>query len=132
VKIYPSPSALRIIKNKISQKKYYESIGVPTAPFLVTENLEELKQQATFLPAVHKIAEGGYDGKGVEIMKHPSDFTRGFDAPSVLEKLIPIQKEIAQIVSVNSKNEYAFFPPVDMVFNPHLNLLDYQISPADI
>jgi 5-(carboxyamino)imidazole ribonucleotide synthase len=36
---------------------------------VVTHNLHELKQQEIFLPAVHKIAEGGYDGKGVQLLK---------------------------------------------------------------
>ena len=40
--------------------------------------------------------------------------------------------EIAQIVAVNEKGETAVYPPVDMVFDARLNLLDYQISPADV
>jgi len=132
VRIYPTPSALRIIKNKISQKEYYQSVGVPTAAFVITNNLAELNNHESFLPAVHKIGEGGYDGRGVQIISDTAELSKGFDAPSVLEKLIPIQKEIAQIVAVTNDQHYAFFPPVDMVFNPHLNLLDYQLSPADI
>ncbi|HMI59578.1 MAG TPA: hypothetical protein VK518_01675, partial [Puia sp.] len=31
VKVYPKSSALRIIKNKISQKKYYTEHSIPTA-----------------------------------------------------------------------------------------------------
>ena len=132
VRIYPTPSALRIIKNKIRQKEYYQSVGVPTAAFVVTNNLAELNNHESLLPAVHKIGEGGYDGRGVQIISNPVDLAKGFDSPSVLEKLIPIQKEIAQIVAVTNDQQYAFFPPVDMVFNPHLNLLDYQLSPADL
>jgi len=132
VRVYPTPSALRIIKNKIRQKEYYQSVGVPTAAFVVTNNLVELNNHESFLPAVHKIGEGGYDGRGVQIISNPAELSKGFDAPSVLEKLIPIRKEIAQIVAVTNDQHYAFFPPVDMVFNPHLNLLDYQLSPADI
>jgi 5-(carboxyamino)imidazole ribonucleotide synthase len=45
--------------------------------------------------------------------------------------MVTIQKEIAQIVAINNKGEVALYPPVDMVFDPDLNLLDYQISPAD-
>ena len=58
VKIYPKPSALRIIKNKITQKQFYKQQEIPTAPFVVTENLVSLKAQADFLPAVHKIGNG--------------------------------------------------------------------------
>ena len=107
-------------------------MGVPTAAFVVTNNLVELNNHESFLPAVHKIGEGGYDGRGVQMITDPAELSKGFDAPSVLEKLIPVRKEIAQIVAVTNDQHYAFFPPVDMVFNPHLNLLDYQLSPADI
>ena len=132
VKVYPSPAALRIIKNKIVQKEFYKQHQIPTAPFVVTQSAAGLQQHLSFLPAVHKVGEGGYDGKGVQILQSKEDISKGFDAPAVLEKLIPVYKEIAQIVAINEKGETALYPAVDMIFDPHLNLLDYQISPADI
>jgi 5-(carboxyamino)imidazole ribonucleotide synthase len=132
VKIYPKPSALRIIKNKILQKKFYKDNQLPTAEYVITQNLAELKNNENFLPAVHKKAMGGYDGRGVQILKKKEDVSKGFDEPAILEKMVEIHKEIALIVAINEKGEAAFYPPVDMVFNKDLNLLDYQISPADI
>ena len=132
VKIYPKPSALKIIKNKITQKQFYNQHEVPTSTFIITQNVNELRAQNDFLPAVHKIAEGGYDGRGVQIINTTDDIEKGFDAPSVLEKLVNIHKEIAIIIAVNNEGKTAIYPPVDMVFNPDLNLLDYQISPADL
>ncbi len=41
-----------------------------------------------------------------------------------------LQKEIAIIIAMNARGETAIYPPVEMVFNPALNLLDYQIAPA--
>ncbi|WP_276485696.1 5-(carboxyamino)imidazole ribonucleotide synthase [Paraflavitalea pollutisoli] len=132
VKVYPKPSALRTIKNKILQKQFYKDHQIPTSPFVITQNKAELRQQTAFLPAVHKIGLGGYDGRGVQVIKTADAIDSGFDAPSVLEKMVPIHKEIAQIVAINEKGETALYPPVDMVMDQHLNLLDYQISPADI
>ena len=132
VKIFPKPSALRIIKNKILQKQFYKDSQLPTANFIITQNLQDLKNNDNFLPAVHKLALGGYDGRGIKVIKKKDDISNGFDAPAVLEKMIDIHKEIAQIVAINEKGETAFYPPVDMVFNKDLNLLDYQISPAAI
>jgi 5-(carboxyamino)imidazole ribonucleotide synthase len=132
VKIFPRPAALRTIKNKISQKQFYSEHGIPTAEYLVTADLAAVRSRADFLPAVHKIGAGGYDGRGVQIIRSKDDIEKGFDAPGVLEKLVNIEKEIAQIVAVNEKGETAIYPPVDMVFDARLNLLDYQISPADV
>jgi 5-(carboxyamino)imidazole ribonucleotide synthase len=132
VKVYPRTAALRIIKNKITQKQFYKEYSIPTAEFQVTGNLAELRSRAEFLPAVHKIGAGGYDGRGVQVLNHKEDMDKGFDAPSVLEKLVNIHKEIAQIIAINEKGETALYPPVDMIFDARLNLLDYQISPAEL
>jgi 5-(carboxyamino)imidazole ribonucleotide synthase len=132
VKIYPKPSALRIIKNKILQKEFYKNSEIPTSAFTITQNLADLQKQESFIPAVHKIAVGGYDGRGVQLIKTKDDLNKGFDAPSVLEKMVNIDKEISVIVAVNEKGIHAVYPPVDMVFDQYLNLLDYQVSPADI
>jgi 5-(carboxyamino)imidazole ribonucleotide synthase len=132
VKVYPRASALRTIKNKITQKQFYKEYSIPTAEFQVTGNLAELRGRAEFLPAVHKIGYGGYDGRGVQVLNHKGDIDKGFDAPSVLEKLVNIHKEIAQIIAINEKGETALYPAVDMIFDARLNLLDYQISPVDL
>ena len=132
VKIFPRPSVLKTIKNKILQKQYYHQHQIPTSEFIITHDQAELLRQEKFLPAVHKLGEGGYDGRGVEIIKTMEDAEKGFNAPAVLEKLILIQKEIAQIVAINESGETALYPPVEMLFDPQLNLLDYQLSPAEL
>lgn len=132
VAIYPKPSALRIIKNKITQKEFYREHGIPTASFIVTQSLKELEAREAYLPAVHKIGLGGYDGRGVQVIAGKDEIHKGFDAPAVLEKLINVRKEISQIVAVDRKGQTCLYPPVDMVFDPRLNLLDYQISPAEL
>jgi 5-(carboxyamino)imidazole ribonucleotide synthase len=132
VKVYPKPAALRIIKNKILQKQFYKNNQIPTADFIVTQNKNELNSHLSFLPAVQKLGMGGYDGRGVQVIQTKEDLSKAFDEAAVLEKMINIQKEIAQIIAISQSGEVALYPPVDMVFDKHLNLLDYQISPADI
>ena len=132
IKIFPKPSVLRIIKNKISQKQYYQQHQIPTAQFVITSNNAELTKQESFLPAVHKLGMGGYDGRGVQVIKTKDDIKKGFDAPAVLEKFISVEKEIAQMVAVNEKGETALYPPVEMLFDPLLNQLDYQLCPAEL
>jgi 5-(carboxyamino)imidazole ribonucleotide synthase len=132
VKVYPKPAVLKTIKNKILQKAYYKEHNIPTAEYIVTQNVAEVRQHLNLLPAVHKIGEGGYDGRGVQLLDTADDLDKAFDAPSVLEKKINIQKEIAQMVAVDNNGKTVLYPPVEMVFNPNLNLLDYQLCPAEI
>ena len=117
VKVYPKPSALKTIKNKILQKQFYKDNEIPTSEFVITQSRTDLEQHTDFLPAAHKIGMGGYDGRGVELLKTTADLAKGFDAPSVLEKLVRIKKEIAVIIAVNDKGETAIYPSVDMVFD---------------
>jgi len=132
VKVYPKPSALKTIKNKILQKQFYKTHQIPTSDFIITNNVSEVNEQEHFLPAVHKIGEGGYDGKGVQVIRTKQDIAKAFNAPSVLEKMVNIQQEIAMMVAVDTKGETVLYPPVDMVFDQDLNLLSYQISPAEL
>jgi 5-(carboxyamino)imidazole ribonucleotide synthase len=132
VKIFPRPSALRILRDKILQKQFYKENEIPSAAFRITEKRDDLKKFSDFLPAVHKLASGGYDGRGVQFLTGEKDFQLGFDQPSVLEKKVNIHKEISQIVAINAAGQTALYPPVEMIFNPLLNLLDYQLSPAEI
>jgi len=132
VRVYPRPSALRTIKNKILQKEFYKEKEIPTSKFVITQNLAELRANASFLPAVHKVGVGGYDGRGVQLLNSTDDLVKGFDAPAVLEKMVDIHREISVIIAVNDKGQNVLYPPVDMIVNPRLNLLDYQLSPAEL
>lgn len=132
VEIYPKPSALKIIKNKILQKQFYKEHDIPSSEFIITQNLADLHNHYHFLAAVHKVGMGGYDGKGVQVIKTKEDIEKGFDAPSILEKMVDIEKEIAVIIAVGNNGDSAMYPAVDMVFDTRLNLLHYQISPAEL
>ena len=132
VKVYPKPSVLRIIQNKILQKQYYSQHQVPTSPYAILNSKKEIAQSSQFLPGVQKLATGGYDGRGVQIIETVASAEDGFDEPSVLEKKIKIRKEIAQIVAIDQQGKTVLYPPVEMVFNKDLNQLDYQLCPADI
>jgi 5-(carboxyamino)imidazole ribonucleotide synthase len=130
--IIPKPSVLRTIKNKILQKEFYRKNNIHSPAFVVTHNRQDLENHKEMLPAVHKIGEGGYDGKGVQLLHGQDDFHKGFDAPSVLEKMIDIYREIAITVAIASDGNIAIYPPVEMVFDPYLNLLDFQLCPANV
>ena len=131
-KIYPKPAVLRIIQNKILQKQYYNEHQVPTAAFAVINTKKEIEASSHLLPGVQKLATGGYDGRGVQMIKDSAGADAGFDEPSVLEKKIKIKKEVSQIVAIDQNGKTVLYPPVEMVFNNDLNQLDYQICPADI
>ncbi len=130
VQVYPEPDVIAMIQDKRIQKQFYKDNNIPTADFVLTENLADLKNHIDKLPAVHKVGRGGYDGRGVQIIRTKTDLKKGFDAPSLLEKLVPFKKELAVIVARNREGEIKAFPPVEMVFHPEHNLVEYLLSPA--
>ena len=69
VKIYPRPSAIKIIKIRSHKKNFIKQIKYPLPDFRITQNINDLKSYADFFPAVHKIGMGGYDGRGVQILR---------------------------------------------------------------
>lgn len=132
LKIYPRPSALRIIKDKGLQKEFYKLHNIPTSAFHLIQRKHELHSHINFLPVAQKLRSGGYDGKGVEILRESEDFHKAFDAPSVIERLVAIRKEISVIVARNEHGDTAIYPAVEMVFDPRYNLVDYLVSPAEL
>lgn len=132
VRVYPRPSAIRIIKNKIIQKNFYKDNEIPTSDYVITESKKDVEKNTCLFPAVHKLGQGGYDGRGVEVIYDERGMDRAFDAPSVLEKLVDIEKEVSVIVAKSDTGELVFFPPVEMMFDKKLNLLDFQLAPARV
>ncbi len=130
VKIYPQPSVLKTIKDKGIQKEFYKTNGIPTASFQIISKKSEL--ETVSYPIVQKLRTGGYDGKGVQVLQSIEDSEKAFDAPSVLETMIPFTKELSVIVARNAKGEMQSFPVVECEFNPEANLVEFLFSPASI
>lgn len=134
--IFPDPEILKIIQDKGLQKQFYEKHKLPTAPFQLYNNEQEIKdafvQGRLELPFVQKIRTAGYDGKGVKLVKTKSDVDDLLKGPSVVEELSDIDKEISVIVARSTKNEVKCFPAVEMVFNESANLVEQLICPANI
>lgn len=131
-KIFPQPHIIRLIQDKRLQKQFYQQHNIPTAPFHLTENKTDLQQFANFLPAMHKVGKGGYDGKGVQKITTTADFELGFYEAGVLEKMVDFSKEIAVIVARNSNSEVSTFPACEMVFHAEKNLVEYLFAPAQL
>lgn len=129
-KVFPQPHIIELIQDKRRQKEFFVANQIPTAEFVLVENKADVMSLDKFLPAVNKLGKEGYDGRGVQILRSQNDLPKAFDAPGLLEKLIPFEKEIAVIVSRNERGEVSSYPAVEMIFHPEANLVEYLFSPA--
>ncbi|MGV3538308.1 MAG: 5-(carboxyamino)imidazole ribonucleotide synthase [Rufibacter sp.] len=132
VQVYPKPASLKTIQDKGLQKEFFLQNSIPTAPFRLLNTAEELGGNLDFLPAFQKLRKGGYDGNGVVRLTSEQDFYKAFQAPSVLEKLVPFEKEISVICARNTHGEVKAFPVVEQVMHPEHNLVDFLLAPAQI
>ncbi len=130
--VYPQPSIIKMIRDKGVQKQWMKDHGIPTSDFQLIENKEGLEKLIWGLPYVQKLRKDGYDGKGVQIMRTKDDFAHAFDAPSLVERLVDFEKEIAVIVARNENGETKTFPLVEMDFHPTANLVEFLVSPANV
>ena len=136
IKVHPSPEIIKTIQDKAIQKDFLTNQKIPTAPYRRIENRRQLQDAISSgevrFPFVQKLRKDGYDGRGVQVCNLDFSPTQFFDAPSIVEELVDIDKELAVIVSRNEKGDLAIYDSVEMVFDPDANLLDYQISPSQI
>lgn len=130
--VFPQPRVLKIIRDKGLQKQFYQENNIPTADFELINSHSELSNHVSKFPLVQKMRTGGYDGKGVQVLKTESDCAKGFDVPSILEKMVPFQKELSVIVARNAKGETKVFPTVECEFSEEINLVEFLFAPAAI
>lgn len=131
--IIPKPGVLKIIQDKGIQKNYFVEHGIPTAPFMLKEqkdawDLDRFPGDKVVL----KSRTGGYDGKGVVIIKK-DDLINGnspFDGSVLVEEFAENVKELAVIVAVDTYGNRGSFPAIDMYFNPQSNLVEFLYSPS--
>ncbi|GIV34436.1 MAG: N5-carboxyaminoimidazole ribonucleotide synthase [Chitinophagales bacterium] len=132
VKVFPRPASIRMIQDKGFQKQFYKENGIPTSEFRLCQSRSELAEHQDFLPFFQKLRRGGYDGRGVQQIRHTDDFSKAFDAPSVIEKAVYVEKEISVIVARNAEGSVRTYPAVELAFHPEANLVEYLFSPASI
>lgn len=136
LKIYPDPETLELIKDKGTQKEFYLKHNIPSAFFKLYKSKQEIitaiENGELGYPFVQKLRTGGYDGKGVAVIKTGFDVANLLEGESVIEESINIKKEISIIAARNNNGEIKCFPIVEMEFNPTANLVEKLICPASI
>lgn len=131
-RIVPSPELLRTIQDKLRQKQRLHDAGIPTAHFEAVDTPTREQFERFGHPLVQKARRGGYDGRGVVVMRDPSAFDEHLPVPSLIERFVPARKEIGVLVVRGRDGDTRVYPPVEMVFRPGENVLDMLLAPADV
>eukprot|EP01133_Synstelium_polycarpum_P004972 gene4972-5783_t len=140
VAVFPEPKVLRICQDRVQEKRFIQSQGIPTANFEPIESLEMLKSaiQKIGYPAILKSNTMGYDGKGQVMITDPVDLEGAWKkvtsdtntSKAILEQYIKFESEASVIVARGLDSIELPFP---LVSNKHRNhILRQTIAPADL
>ena len=130
--VLPDPGLLAVVQDKFVQKSRLRQAGIPTAEYVDAPAPDAAAFRHFGYPLVQKLRRGGYDGRGVVVMAGPQDAVRRLDAPSLIERFIPAQMEIAVMAARGADGRIAVYPVVEMVFDAERNVLDKLLAPARI
>jgi len=141
--VHPSPSAVRLIQDKLLQKEALARAGLPLAAFRPVGTTEEVLAAADELgwPLVLKARRNGYDGYGNATLRRPIDVEpalarlwrgTGAGGPGGLyvEAWAPFTAELAAMVARRRDGGVAPYPIVTTVQRDHI--CREVIAPAEL
>ena len=132
--VHPSPTVLKTLQNKILQREFYAAHAFPSPQWLALEQVTfaDFDRIASELgaPFVQKAATGGYDGRGVQVVRDRTDLRLDFNA-SLFEELVDLRTELGMLVARSTTGELCAYPPVEMRFHGD-NILDVAVCPAEL
>lgn len=132
--VRPSGVVLHTTQNRIREKSFLRTHGIPVAPFAVVRSRDELLKAVAQIgcPAVLKTADWGYDGKGQVRIASPAEAAAVWDAREptdcVLEAFVDFNGELSVIVARGADGTTQVYGPI--LNSHHQHILDVSVAPA--
>ena len=118
VSVQPGPDALLYAQDKLAMRARLSELGIPVPAWAAVETPEQLD---AFIRdhegmAVVKTPRGGYDGKGLRVVRAATEVADWFgDGPLLAEERVFFQRELAQLVARRPSGEIVAWPVVETV-----------------
>ena len=122
--VYPSAKSLLKSQHRLTEKSYFQSLGIKTAEFLKVETKDELIEatKKLGLPIILKTTREGYDGKGQAFIKVESDIDTAWNELQgqelIAEAFVTFTRELSVIAVRSPSNEITIYPLAE---NDHSN-----------
>ena len=112
--VYPNGEAICVTQNRINEKKFANSLAIPTVPFTEITASNICNIDSCIFPGILKTARFGYDGKGQvhvgeknELLSIVKDLT---NSQYILEKKVPLDTELSIIIVRDKDGNIASYP----------------------
>lgn len=132
--VYPGVKSLFVSQHRGREKRTFQRLDIPCAPFVLVNSLEELRAavEKIGVPSILKTATEGYDGKGQFLIKDDEQIEEAWktigDQELILEGFVDFKRELSMVAVRNADNHHVFYPLVQNVH--HKGVLRYTIAPA--
>lgn len=134
--VRPGPAILGATQDRLVEKEFLHSLGLPTAPFRQVDDPGALARGVAQLgrPAILKTRRFGYDGKGQATVREGSDLPAVFRSlgarPCILEGVVNFEREISVIAAGGLDGSFGAY---DVCENRHENhILSRTLVPAAV
>ena len=134
--VRPSAKVVAIAQNRIREKTFLRDNGFETALFAEINNKAEIEAALKKIgtPALLKISQFGYDGKGQATVNNLAEAISAFEQmgskPCVLEQRLNLHTELSVVVARSVKGETVAYPAAE---NTHVGgILDISVVPAQV
>ncbi|HMK89300.1 MAG TPA: 5-(carboxyamino)imidazole ribonucleotide synthase [Methylocystis sp.] len=134
--VRPSPQALAATQDRLVEKQFLQSLGVPTAGFADVPDAGALARAVAKLgrPSILKTRRLGYDGKGQVLLQPGADLAAAFQsaggAPAILESVVPFTKELSVVAARGADGAFRAYDVCENVHERHI--LATTTAPAPI
>jgi len=116
--VYPDDKLLEIAQNRIAEKTFLNTHGIPTANFKKGRGVSDIKNTLNDWKtgnAIIKTTRFGYDGKGQALIRSNDDIQTAWDALNsdivIIEEVIDFECEISIIIARDQKGHMETYGP---------------------
>jgi 5-(carboxyamino)imidazole ribonucleotide synthase len=116
--VRPGPAALRYTQDKLAMRTRLAGLGAPVPRFAPVSSADDVTEFTHGKwPVVLKAISGGYDGKGVWIVRSEAEAAEvlSHGVATMAEEFVPFRRELAAQVARSACGQGAAYPVVETV-----------------
>lgn len=114
--VWPPPRSLAASQDRLSEKRLFQRLGIPVAPYSAVETRADLARAIATIgaPGILKTRRLGYDGKGQAAIRRAADADDAFEQlqgkPLLYERFVRFSREVSLVAVRDRSGKIACYP----------------------